>query len=450
MTEEIQVNLLDYFTRQNKYIDDAGFLRTTGVIGRIGVQKYDLTLDGERKTLRVYRSPEEVQKSASTFRNKPQSIGHPDSGEITTENADAIVGHLGEVIYQDGLLIAEQIFYKKDSFPKIQNTHKYNSSGYKTTLVLEKGIWVDELGIVGPRGQSYEYDAYQKDIKGNHNAAVEFPRAGAIAAIQLDSAGADSVKNTQKQGEVSMTSINCCIVDCGGDPVTLLDRTAPIEEKSMTATTTPNAQPTGTVEKSNAEEIASAVKLQLQDDKIKTLATELESLKKQLGEREQKIQELEQNLTDSSDRTKTETDKPIDVNRVISDRVKLWSRIEPQMKMLDSAFIPDYSLDTAAIMRTYLAKRFAHFNDSLRNKPEDYLAGAFEMLEICDEIAKTNKEREQQQQEENKQQPSILTDALNSIHSATKNNSKGFTQEADGKIVCTGLTAKRKAAANKF
>ena len=155
-------------------IDGRGVLRAKAKIARIGIQNY--YEDG--KLIRELRLPEDVEASVESFQGQFITLNHP-TEMVDSDNANLYSkGFTSNVNYIDGWLESEITVNHADAVTAAQTTHKQFSCGYWAELVDESGTWVDELGVMGTPGKTYEYDRIQKNIVGNHVALVQRARAG--------------------------------------------------------------------------------------------------------------------------------------------------------------------------------------------------------------------------------------------------------------------------------
>jgi uncharacterized protein len=152
-------------------VSPEGWIKDKPVLTRSGIFEYR---DKTGKTIREYRSDEEVFKadSLNSLVGIPISDGH--RGMLTSKNASGILGTVispGEK--QDSNVVAEIII------------HDPNKLGARRELSL--GYTADVSDVPGDfNGQ--HYDAIQTNIRYNHLAIVAKGRAG-NARLRLDSAG---------------------------------------------------------------------------------------------------------------------------------------------------------------------------------------------------------------------------------------------------------------------
>lgn len=162
-------------TTEREYTDE-GFLKVPARISRTGTQVYKagemgLTDRDADDDIIVYRPEEEVFSpiSLSSFANKPVTDNHPPE-LVNSKNAkEYSVGHAGPDVLRNGDF-AETILHINvaDAIEKIESGKVELSNGYTADIDWTPGVT--------PNGENY--DAIQRNIKGNHIAIVERGRAG--------------------------------------------------------------------------------------------------------------------------------------------------------------------------------------------------------------------------------------------------------------------------------
>lgn len=181
-----------------------GIMRCKGTIARSGIQEYR-NADGSVR--REFRPPEEVEKSAASFKDMPITLNHPPE-MVNSENAvkeQYMRGMSGAVTYDEGLLNAELTIVDKEAVQSAQTTHKQLSNGYECDIDETPGQY-----------QGQQYDCVQRNIRGNHIALVRRARAGDVAKIHQDSADepeqnwAISTRFDSEDAEISFNSVSDC------------------------------------------------------------------------------------------------------------------------------------------------------------------------------------------------------------------------------------------------
>lgn len=149
-----------------------------GYATRAGVFKY-LEPDGTPRL--EYRSPEEVEKSASNLVHRVLTNRHPE-GRVTPKNANALQQGVvldatwepeGQRIKVSCLVTTEELL------ESIGAGRRELSCGYEADVVAEAGV--------SPGGDAYTH--VQRDIQHNHLAVVDAGRAGPTCALRLDAQG---------------------------------------------------------------------------------------------------------------------------------------------------------------------------------------------------------------------------------------------------------------------
>lgn len=170
-------------------LTDEGYLTGEARVARVGIQSYQ---DGNGGLRKEYRPVDEVfsADAIASFRNRPITMGHPDEGAVTADNAKRLsVGHVGENIRPDGRwLVMPLTITDGDTIQRIADGTVELSAGYMADVEDEAGEFEGEV-----------YDSVQRDIRGNHVAVVDRARAGSMARLQLDAADAVAVTHTQSQ-----------------------------------------------------------------------------------------------------------------------------------------------------------------------------------------------------------------------------------------------------------
>ena len=173
----------------SKTVDKNGFWDIQeNPISSSGVFLYSgkmIGIDGldPNKLYPVLRPPEELEKSAETFNNKPFFEDHTAIGEggIKYDEKPA-QGVLNNVHYRDGKLYATLSIWSEKLKDLIKNGKKQLSLGYRCTYEATKGIF---------NGQAYDF--IQRNLSGNHLALVAEGRCGKEVSV-MDSLTFDSAE----------------------------------------------------------------------------------------------------------------------------------------------------------------------------------------------------------------------------------------------------------------
>lgn len=158
-----------------------GGLRVPAYLSRTGVFTYR-TADG--KEFKEARFPDQVfdEAALASFRNAPLTVDHP--GAVTADNWKAVaVGHVAEDVRAtaDGRYLAATVLIQDSATVAkvLAGELKELSCGYDCDLEMTPGHYDGE-----------NYDAIQRNIRGNHVAIgpESWGRAGSEVALRMDGA----------------------------------------------------------------------------------------------------------------------------------------------------------------------------------------------------------------------------------------------------------------------
>ncbi len=164
-------------SKSNRYFDDNGYLvikdnkiAKAGVFEYLGKEISDRLPESE--IYKVYRSWEELEKTAKDFEGMPVKFGHE---WVEPSKRDLKIGAVsGEVRKAEPYLIADIKIYDKGAIEGITNKGIVDlSPGYTAKYTAESGEY---------NGEKYEFT--QSGIKYNHLAVVEDGRSGKEVRIQ--------------------------------------------------------------------------------------------------------------------------------------------------------------------------------------------------------------------------------------------------------------------------
>lgn len=164
----------------SRVITPEGYLIADVVLCRTGIQEYHSSelegVQGEPRIIRVYRPASEVfaPEAVASFRLKPFCNGHGDM--INTGNIKRYqVGTIGESLAQDGdRLVGKVVITDQATINEIQRGKTQVSCGYDADYDWTAGLTPDGI----------EYEAVQRNIRGNHLALVEEGRCGCQCVIK--------------------------------------------------------------------------------------------------------------------------------------------------------------------------------------------------------------------------------------------------------------------------
>lgn len=354
----------DFVEVRSSKIDAKGILRCGGTIARVGVQDY--YKDG--KIVRELRSHEEVAKSAKGFSKQIVTLDHPRE-MVTAKNAkDYSIGFSGEANYKDGLIEAELIITEDSAVNAALESHKQISCGYYANLVEESGIWVDEYGVMGEVGKSYEYDAKQTDIVADHIALVQKGRAGDIAMLHTDSRDAYSVR---LDSENSLDNI------IGNNMVNIV-----YNDKVYTIDGNDAAQVADIVGSLKTELSAVSAKVSEAESKLDSLTQENEQLAKDKGalegEKDALCVKLD-SLEESAAKSEIKTDAEV-IATEIQSRLDIWGEVLPVLKKDAADFEADYSLPVSDIQKMYLKQAAPQLAEKIDSAESSYLEPLWDYL----------------------------------------------------------------------
>lgn len=167
-------------TTEREYTDE-GFLKVPARISRTGIQEYlavemGLTDRDPKDIIRVYRPEDEVfsEGSLTSFANKPVTNNHPPELVDSRNSRKYSVGMSGPEVAQDGMFVKTVLHVTdEDAIKNIESGKVELSNGYTADIEWTSGVTLD----------GDQYDAIQRNIKGNHIAIVERGRAGSACRV---------------------------------------------------------------------------------------------------------------------------------------------------------------------------------------------------------------------------------------------------------------------------
>ena len=152
---------------ENKFKTSEGYLICKeAILARTGSQVYRLSElfdDGNNDEVEVYRDELDVfdEKAIVSFENKPITLFHPEEQVNSKNFKDLAVGFVRDVKRKNDLLIGNVIITNEKVVNDIENNlHIYLSCGYDCNI------------------EKIDNRYYQKNIRGNHIALCDVPRAG--------------------------------------------------------------------------------------------------------------------------------------------------------------------------------------------------------------------------------------------------------------------------------
>ena len=124
----------------------------------------------DKEEILVYRPKKEVKKGLDSFANLAVTDEHPDE-KVTVENfVDYGIGLASDAEFKDGHVVARSIIITDAvMIEELQSRAGAElSCGYTAKIVYKAGM----------TKEGKPYDAYMKNLRGNHIAVVEHGRCG--------------------------------------------------------------------------------------------------------------------------------------------------------------------------------------------------------------------------------------------------------------------------------
>lgn len=161
-----------------------GFVRGQGYLTRHGVFKYRRA-DGTETA--EYRPEAQVFDAASlaSFNLVPLTVTHPIENLTPDTVADHQVGSVGNTDRSGEYVKADILITHRDGITAFEKGKIALSCGYNCKVTPQTGVFTDSAGV------QHRFDSVQSEIRGNHVAMVDTPRAGPNARMRLDSEDAE-------------------------------------------------------------------------------------------------------------------------------------------------------------------------------------------------------------------------------------------------------------------
>jgi len=324
---------------------DEGFLVVPATFARVGIQAYTARQvgiqDGDpMRLIRVYRPPEEVfrPESLKSFERKPVTNEHPPAGtSVTADNArEYAVGMSGEEVVQDGQFVKGSItIHDGNAVRAVESGKRQVSLGYECEFEMTSGKTQDGL----------DYDAIQRNIRGNHIAIVARGRCGPACSI-ADGAECDGTCNHE-----------------GGDPV----KTQKIKVGDSEFE----------VPESVAQHIA---RLTTDMEEAEKKAKDMEEAKAKADEDKKKSEDEAEEAKKAKDKAEAARDAALE-NTVSKDEVQ--ALVADQAELLVVAKRLEPTLDAKGLSANQIRREVvkAKLGDSaIEGKSDAYIEGRFEAL----------------------------------------------------------------------
>lgn len=291
-----------------------GFLRAEGYLTRAGIFVYR---DAQGNTVREFRPPEEVfhPDSLASFALVPVTNDHP-SDLLTADNAKQYaVGSVSDAVTPDGDKVRAALMITDAAAIAALDAGKSElSCGYTADVEFTPGLW---------NGQ--QYDAVQRNIRGNHVALVDAGRAGPACSIRMDAAGAAQ--------EIPMGDV---MIELGGSqysvPAEMVAEFVKQVEAKGLKPMMGDAKPAAAAQAASAEMAAVKADAQRKIDALQARVDALESVATAKTLRETIAREVREDIA------VTEMAKRFDVAVAESDSVeakqrKVIAKIDPSIKL---------------------------------------------------------------------------------------------------------------------
>lgn len=322
---------LNLTTSQREYTDE-GFLKVPARISRTGIQEYfagemGLTDKEPTQIIRVFRPPEEVFSdiSLSSFSNKPVTNNHPPELVDAGNSKKYSVGMSDPEVTKDGDFVKATLnIIDQEAITSIESGKVELSNGYTADI--------DWIPGVTPEGE--QYDAIQRNIKGNHIAIVERGRAGPSCRV---------ADNSPESGEATMAKITIDGVD-----YEVSDQAAQAVNKVQTRLVDMEKE---------AEE---------KDTELKKKEDEAEEAKKE-------AKKTEDSLKAKLDDATSKVPSPEAIDKMVADRTALVDSV----KKVCPEIVVDKK-DEQTLMKEVVSTKCS--NVQLDSVSEDYIKARFDML----------------------------------------------------------------------
>lgn len=335
-------------TTEREYTDE-GFLKVPARISRTGIQDYlaiemGLTDRDPTDIVKIYRPEEEVfnDESLKSFGNKPVTNNHPPELVNPSNSKQFSVGMSGPEVVRDGMF-AKTILHVTDgeAIKNIESGKVELSNGYTADIEWISGVT--------PNGD--QYDAIQRNIKGNHIAIVERGRAGTACRVADN---LPDIGDNVNMAKITIDGVDFEVSDQAAQAVGKLQKRVTDAEEE----TQKKADEVKTKEDELEEEAAKAKKTE-------------DSLKAQLDDATSKIP-----TTETFDKLVAERTDVIDsVRKVFPEIVWEGKDSDTLRKEAVAAKCPNVQLDS--VSSDYINARFDMLVESVENNSQQHLDDAF-------------------------------------------------------------------------
>lgn len=335
-------------TTEREYTDE-GFLRVPARISRTGIQEYlaiemGLSDRDPQDIIKVYRPEEEVfsDESLTSFASKPVTNNHPPELVTSKNSRQYGVGFSGPDITRDGMFAKTVLnITDEEAIKNIESGKCELSNGYTADIDWTPGVSSD----------GDQYDAIQRNIKGNHIAIVERGRAGTACRV------ADNLPNLGDRvtmAKITIDGVDFEVTDQASQAVAKLQDSLINAEKE--------AQKKADEVKAKEDEM---------EEKAKEAKKTEDSLKAKLDDANSKIP-----TADALDKLVTERASLIDSIRKVVPDIKLQDKDANALRReVVAVKCPNVQLDS--VSTDYINARFDMLVESVENNSQQQLDDAF-------------------------------------------------------------------------
>ncbi len=293
--------------------------------------------------IKVYRPEEEVfsDDSLQSFANKPVTNNHPPELVNPSNSKQFSVGMSGPEIARDGMF-AKTVLHVTDgdAIKNIESGKVELSNGYTADIEWTSGVT--------PDGE--QYDAIQRNIKGNHIAIVERGRAGPACRV------ADNLPmtgDTVTMAKITIDGVDFEVSDQAAQAVGKLQARVSDAEKEA---------------QKKADEVEA--KEDEMEEKAKEAKKTEDSLKAKLDDAKSKIP-----TADTLDKLVAERTAVVDTVRKVAPEIEWEGKdADTLRKEVVAAKCPNVQLDS--VSSDYINARFDMLVESVENNSQQQLDDA--------------------------------------------------------------------------
>lgn len=231
-----------------------GYLTAMVKVARTGIQLYSGASVGkpEMKVVRVYRPEAEVFSDATmrSFAHRPMTLEHPTQLVDAANWKQHAIGQVGGEVTRDGqTVVVPMVLMDAAAIAEVASGRRQLSCGYTCDLAWEPGKLAD----------GSEYDAVQKNIRGNHIAVTMTARGG--PQLKIGDEGEEPVLK-----KITYDGITIEVTDAGAEVIAKLQSTVADRDTKLGKLTADLATATTLVQTRDGEIVG--LKKQLADAAI--------------------------------------------------------------------------------------------------------------------------------------------------------------------------------------